>query len=331
MTTVLSRSLIALPALLLAGAALAAEDKWQVTTKMEMVGMPFQMPAQAQTICVPPGQATSEKMVPAKENCKISGFKTTGNTSRFHVECPPPEKMSGDGEFTVLGPDSYKGSMAIKGVMEGEPVDMKMSWTGKKLGQCDAVKDKAISVTAIQQQQQAQVGQMCAQLADGMGWQTAQHMEPSCPTIKADICKRAKTLFDGPKKSDAVLDMQEKRGDWKELAGYCGIDVVPLTAKYCTMAKKEQNWNNAALICGKDAELEALAKKECTGKMYTAGLVEDKYQSLCARYADMVDPGSAPKSSGSTKSAGGSTGNTTIDTGKKAVEGFKKLKGFLGN
>lgn len=40
----IKRSLLALCACLVAGVA-AADDKWEVTTSMEMVGMPFQMPA----------------------------------------------------------------------------------------------------------------------------------------------------------------------------------------------------------------------------------------------------------------------------------------------
>ncbi len=302
--------------------AAPAEEKWQITSKMEIPGMPFQMPATTATVCVPQGQP-SEKMVPAKENCKVSNFKTVGNTSSFHIECPPPEKMSGDGKFTVNADKSSSGQMNIKGVMEGEPMEMKMSWSSKKLGMCDAVKDKAISPTAMMAESQAMTAQSCKEIANGMGWQVAEHMGTTCPTLKTDICKKAKIYFDAPKKSDAALDLQEKRGDWKELAGYCGIKPAAITQKYCGLAKAEQHWNNAAVLCGKDKDLEVIAVRECTGKMYTGGLIDDKYQSLCALYADQVDPGKDPKAKPATKA------DKAVDTTKKVFEGFKKFKGLM--
>lgn len=314
-------AIVAAVAALAAGIAGAAEDKWQITSKMEMTGMPFAMPEQTTTVCAPQGQK-NEKLVPAKDNCKVTGFKTSGNTSSFHVECPAPDKMSGDGQFTVLGPDSTKGQMTMKAVVDGRPTDMKMSWSSKKLGVCDAVKDKAISPTAMMAQAQAQTAQGCKEMAKGMGWQYADQLVAACPTLKADICKAAKSLFDSPKTSTAALDMREQRGDWKELAGYCGMDVAPYTKKYCALAKAEQNWNNASVLCGKDPELEAVARRECTGKMYTAGLVDDKYQSLCALYSDQIDPGTPPEPSKAAKAA---------DTGKRALDGVKKLKGLFGN
>lgn len=307
---------------LLAGIAGAAEEKWQITTKMEMAGMPFAMPAQTTTVCLPPGQQSNEKMVPADRKCTVSGMKTSGNTTRFHVECPPPDKMSGDGEFTRQGPDAYSGTMAMSGVSDGERMDMKMSYSGKKLGLCDPVKDKASSPAAMMQQQQATMAASCADLAKDMSWQVAPQMTTMCPTVKADICRNAKKMLEAPKSSDKVLDMQDERQDWQGLAGYCGMDAAALSAKYCALAKKEQNWNNASLICGEDAELEAVAKRECTGKMYSGAKLDEKWKSLCARYADRVDPGEAPPRSAGQKAA---------DTGKRAVEGVMKLKGLFGH
>lgn len=320
-----SLALPALAALLCAGLAHAAptgEEKWQITTKMEMVGMPFAMPGTTATVCLPPGEKSNEKMVPADSKCKVSGMKVTGNTTRFHVECPPPEKMSGDGEFTRLGADAYNGTMSMKGVMDGESIDMKMTYAGKKIGMCDSVKDKMISAAGIMAEQQKLTAQSCAEAAKSMAWQHVDMFAATCPTLKADICKTAKTTIDAPKTSDAVLDMQEKRGDWKELAGYCGMNVATLNTKYCALAKKEQNWNNAALICGKDAELEALAKKECTGKMYSGAKLDAKWKSLCALYADQIDPGVDPNAR--------SAKPTLIENGARAVEGLKTLRGLFG-
>lgn len=329
------KPLFALSALLLAGVAGSAvaapvEDKWEITTSMEMVGMPFAMPPTKQLVCLPQNQPTSEKMVPVKENCKMTKFTTSGNTSKFHVECPPPEQMSGDGEFTQLGKDAYKGSMAIKGKMEGESVDMKMTYAGKKLGVCGA-KDAAISPTAMMAKQQAMVNQSCTQMADAMSWQVAPQMTTTCPTIKADICKRAKALFDGATTTDKFLVMEEKHGDWKELAGYCGIDARTVSGKHCAAAKRDKNWNNAILICGKaDPELTAIAKKECTGMEFTGATANDPRAVLCASYADQL-PKVKGKPAAPAAPATPTTGDAKVDAGLRAVEGMKKLKGLFGN
>lgn len=131
------RRLLVLIACLGAG-SVYADDKWEVTTSMEMVGMPFQMPATTQVVCLPPGEQNTEKMVPADKNCKVKSFSTSGNTSRFRIECAPPQQMTGEGEITRMGKDAYKGLLKAKGNMQGQAFDMKISYAGRKIGSCPA-------------------------------------------------------------------------------------------------------------------------------------------------------------------------------------------------
>lgn len=337
----LRRPLAVVSALLLAGVATAAtpvEDKWEITTSMEMTGMPFKMPPTTTTICVPQGQQSTEKMVPKQDNCTVSGFKVTGATSRYHVECPAPQKMSGDGEFTTTGKDAYRGSMNAKMDMEGTQTEMKMTYAGRKLGVCGAG-DAAISPTAIMKQQKEMTAQSCTQMADGMSWQNASAMTTMCPTMQKDICTRAKKLFAPVKTSSDVVALQEKRPDWKGLAGYCGIDANVIAKNACVDAKKTKNWNNAVLVCGEDAELEAIAKKECTGMNYT-GAQGGEYAPLCDHYADKLPKAKTSMFGSMLKAAtGGSSSNEKAaaapapaaqdDSAQKAVEGLKALKGLF--
>lgn len=133
----MKRSLLVVTACLLAGTAWA-DEKWEVTTSMEMAGMPFQMPPTTHTVCLPPGQQNNEKMIPADKNCQVKSFTTSGNTSRFRIECAPPQQMTGEGEITRFSKDAYKGKLSARGNMQGQAFDMKISYAGRRIGDCPA-------------------------------------------------------------------------------------------------------------------------------------------------------------------------------------------------
>lgn len=313
------RSLLALCACLVAGAA-AADDKWEVTTSMEMVGMPFQMPPTTQVLCLAPGEQNNEKMVPVDKSCKLKSFSTSGTTSRFSIECAPPQQMTGDGEITRFGNDAYKGSLRAKGNMQGQAFDMKISYAGKKIGSCAASENTVTKAKAQAAQMQAQVGQSCKQMVDGMTWQLADQMKGSCPTLKADLCKKAKAEFTRlGNDAEGLRNYQEQRQDWKQLAAYCGVDTTALQAKACTSAKAQKLWGSVATFCGSEAE--ALAGANCTGSSYSEVMMSE-YGPLCGAYKDKVvvtGGGSAPSSNG--------------DTAAKlnqAIDGINKLRGLFG-
>lgn len=310
------RPILLLSACLLA-APVIADDKWEVTTSMEMVGMPFQMPPTTRTVCLPPGEQGNEKMVPADKNCKMTSFTNTGNTSRFRMECGAPQKMTGEGEITRLGKDAYKGMMRAQGNFNGENADLTMKYAGRKIGSCPASENIQNQAKAAIAQQQAMVGQTCKQLADGMVWQMGDQMGQSCPTLKADICKKAKTVFAKAADPEALRNLQKDRGDWRELAGYCGIDAGSLAAKACTTAKQQRLWGAVAEFCGSEAE--ALAEQNCTGRSYTVIMLSE-YGPLCEHFADSVHVDGADGSKLR-------TGNNTVN---QALDGINKLRGLFG-
>jgi hypothetical protein len=128
--------LLVLP-LLGIGNAVAADEKWEITTSVEVTGMPFQMPATVLTLCAPPGEMHDDKMIPEQNGCKVTQMSKSGNTTRFKMSCPPPQAMTGEGEITQTGKDAYRGSMTAKGVIEGRATEMKTTYAGRKLGACD--------------------------------------------------------------------------------------------------------------------------------------------------------------------------------------------------
>ena len=132
---------------MLAAAAVIAQSgmrpgQWEITSQMQMPNMPagFQMPSSKMTQCITGEQAKDPvSAVPrqgrgrgGKDDCKFSDYKTTGNTTTFTMACTSPDKMTGTGEMTFAGDDSYTSTMKMV-MAQGE---MTMKTTGKRIGDC---------------------------------------------------------------------------------------------------------------------------------------------------------------------------------------------------
>ncbi|MGA7615134.1 MAG: DUF3617 family protein [Thermoanaerobaculia bacterium] len=110
--------------------------KWEVTTKMEMEGMPMAMPPVTVTHCYKQEDIENpEKSLPKGSNqgdCKMLDYKLDGNKVTWKVECTGKQKVTGSGEVVYSG-DSYEGTMN----MEMEQHKMKMNFKAHRLGDCE--------------------------------------------------------------------------------------------------------------------------------------------------------------------------------------------------
>ncbi len=127
-------ALLILPA---AGAWAQFKDgQWEITTRVEMQGMPQQMPPATFSQCI-----TKNDPVPqnADKNydCKTTHQKVSGNTVTYTLECQGPEgTMTTTGKNTYTG-NTMEGSATTRFKMKGGPeMQMKSKMTGKYLGPC---------------------------------------------------------------------------------------------------------------------------------------------------------------------------------------------------
>ena len=138
----LGTALAAALALALPGSAGAQgkDDMWEITSKMEMPGMPPGMSMPAQTIrqCVAKG-ASDDAYVPRRDNCKVLESKRTGNKVAYKMACTGKDAMTVSGE-TTMGNNSYEGRMQMSGRMEGQDMQMTQTYSGKRVGDCTAAK-----------------------------------------------------------------------------------------------------------------------------------------------------------------------------------------------
>jgi hypothetical protein len=112
--------------------------RWEVTMQMEMASMPMKMPPIKTTQCVTPEQVKDPgKAMPSgpgqnPNNCKVSDYKTTGNSVAWKIACEGPDAMSGTGEMKFDGDSSYTGVMT----MTSGRGNMTMKYSGTRLGEC---------------------------------------------------------------------------------------------------------------------------------------------------------------------------------------------------
>lgn len=106
---------------------------WEITTRMEMPGMPMKMKPTVMKHCYTKADAVDRKKVIASsdKNCTVTDMKNTGNKVSWTMKCTGPSAGTMTGE-TVFGNDSYSSIMNMNS--QGRKMTMKVQ--GKRLGDC---------------------------------------------------------------------------------------------------------------------------------------------------------------------------------------------------
>jgi hypothetical protein len=116
------------------------DDLWEVTTKMEMPGMPMAMPGQTNRVCIAKG-GKDDDYIPKRGTCQMLESNRKGNKLTFKMVCATPDPMNVTGEI-VYTPTTYDGRMQMSGTMQGQQMDMTQTFAGKRVGDCTAPPSK---------------------------------------------------------------------------------------------------------------------------------------------------------------------------------------------
>jgi hypothetical protein len=109
------------------------EGQWEITTKVEIPGMPANMPPMKNTQCLTNKDFVPKNSQPGQE-CSFPETKITGNTVTYKMECKGKQgEMKGSGEITYSG-DSFKGTMKMQ--MPQANMEMISHMEGKRIGDC---------------------------------------------------------------------------------------------------------------------------------------------------------------------------------------------------
>lgn len=110
------------------------EGLWEITTKVEMEGVPMTMAPVTNTQCITKDMLVPKSDQPGQE-CKIINQKTVGNTLTYDMECSGPGgSMKGNGEVTYTG-DTMTGKMEMS-IPGQDDMMMTMKMSGKRIGPC---------------------------------------------------------------------------------------------------------------------------------------------------------------------------------------------------
>ena len=116
------------------------EGLWEITSKMEIPGMPMQMPARKHTQCLTKENMLNS-MVPQKQDqdheCKITDTEISGNTVTWVMKCSGEDAMEVTGKTTYHG-DTFEGTITM---ITNDPKEGKMTMinhiSGRRIGECN--------------------------------------------------------------------------------------------------------------------------------------------------------------------------------------------------
>jgi len=295
------------------------DDLWEITSKTEMAGMPS-MPAQTSKVCTPKGKAT-EKGVPHDENCKVLDYKQSGNKTTYRMVCTGTDALTGSGEIIVDGPNAYHGTTRMQGKIEGETMDMKSSFSSKRIDSCTAEDPEKYKKMAADMNASA-----CRKGFDSLYWQNyiGSEAAEACKPFKNEFCGRVAKISEELRTPAGFTKYADK--DWKGAMNACGQSSDSVSKAVCGRAVSDFNWDFVSKNC--PAETETIVKEHCEGRDYTA-IRSSQYAGLCGQYASRSGSATSAKSDGIVDTISKQTGATTESAGQALDMGKKALKGLF--
>jgi len=111
---------------------------WEMTSTMTMT-MLNQPQTSTVKQCIEEDELDPETFNTDQDNpCEFSDVNIDGNSASWSIKCPTEGGMTMDGswQFTSHG-DSITGSGSMSGEMSGQTFGFDMSWSGKRIGDCN--------------------------------------------------------------------------------------------------------------------------------------------------------------------------------------------------
>jgi hypothetical protein len=126
-------AVLALPALALGDDTKMREGLWEISTSMDMPGLPFKMPPQVVKHCYTKEElAKSEGAPQQQKDCKMVENKRVGNKVTWKVVCTGKSAGKGEGEIVFKSATSYDGWMKF----DADGQVMTTKYSAKRVGDC---------------------------------------------------------------------------------------------------------------------------------------------------------------------------------------------------
>jgi hypothetical protein len=318
-------------------------ELWEISTQMNIPGMPAGMGGQTQRVCQgddPERRAASDK---DQKDCKVTDKKQTATRTTITLQCKQGT-MTVDQQYNAARTE-FKGSIK----MTSKDGDFNMNTTGRKVGACNvqqAAKERDEKIAGMKKQAAAAQAQgaaamkqyadtqikQCATALDNMQWsgfgvysqcykksdanckssidasnQMSPEIAKSCNARVVEFCKRYQT-------QEGFL---RAKAD-ENAAQMCGVTTASVKAAQCPKAAQSESLAFLGSYC--PVEAKPLAQQHCAGRDYTSKM-GGKYGQFCQAYLANADF-EKPQQSQAQKAT---------DQVKQGVsKGIDKLKGFFG-
>jgi hypothetical protein len=256
------------------------DELWNMSTRMEMAGMPAQ--AMNHQVCMKKGETQPEKMS-QDQNCKVTEQRKVGNTFTWKIVCTGRDAMTGEGRMTRSG-NAMDGRMRMQGKSGGEPLDMTIVYTGKLAGGCNAGERQQAAVKqqqAMIAQGEAQTAQVCKESMDKYMTMMFEGEGAICKAQKPQFCARV-TKTTQAMRTPAGYRKSAKSADWEQVGKVCKVNMASVRASACKNGVGGRDWDFVGDYC--PAESKKIAAEHCAGRDYTAAMASE-YKAICGRYA----------------------------------------------
>lgn len=294
---------------LFAGNVVAAQtgELWEVSSVMDIPGMPAGMGAQKSQVC----RAKNEPPA-GRSDCTVSNVKRSGLTETMTVSCPGQGEMTMEMTYNAAHTE-YTGVMHAQSGRR----EMVIKTSGKKLGACDPAlaktdrDQKAQAAVARSQRQQAEIKASLEETNKKTIAECAAAVDNMRPAVllknKEDEAMYRKTnnwdQVTDPKRNpgaSAILKCREyrpafckefqtrpgflktRRDERSEAGQLCDVSPTKLHASFCSTAVKSEDFAFAGTECL--PESASLGEKYCGGLDYTAVITDKRTGKFCYRY-----------------------------------------------
>lgn len=303
------------------------DELWDVTTKMEITGMPMAMPAQTNQVCLRKDRRPDEA-IPKQEDCRVTDTKVTGNKVSYKMVCTGAHAMTGEGEITS-SPNAYEGRMRVRSTRKGEEMDMVQSFTGRKVGACT---DQSQRVIAAQKAEgDAMLARTCSDGIEKLYAPMFFGQGAACAAQQKAFCERVGAHARAMREPAGWRDVVAKAGAESTRGAFdaCKQDFAATTKLACGRAVATRDWSFVGNgSC--DPDVLAAGPIHCKGRDYYT--VDRSVVPMCNRYARLARGTStaagASGGSGATPTQSAASEPPKPDPVKSGVDAVRKLLPF---
>ena len=353
-------TLAGLALLALTGNTLAANtgELWEVSSTMNVPGMPAGMGGRTSRVCTD----KNESPAGGRKDCKVSNVKRSGLTESMTMTCPDAT-MNVEMTYNAARTE-YKGKMTMK----SRDGDMEMNTSGRKVGACDpgaeqpqltevkkhfAQSHKTLIAENEKTAKECTVGAQTLDLHKFTRFQMCEKDPKYCQDLNAEALKMDRDAGTKQMLSSCRVQMNEycKRfqtmdgfskvsstgqGNANQGASACNTSVTQIKASLCPSALKTENFGFLDGYC--PAETKTLWSAHCPGRNFSDESKNDKYSDFCRRHRPNKDLDEADRKQGSSQQRAsapatkdeekkGSNKNTVTDG---VNQGINKLRSLFG-